>query len=78
MNNDKPKGELEEVFPLDLNKIKEGYTEKLTNLKSKLEKYTQSENSIIAEFHRYMGFEKPLTEAFKNEIEKYKIDENNK
>ena len=77
MNNDKPKGELEEVFPLDLNKIKEGYTEKLTNLKSKLEKYTQSENSIIAEFHRYMGFEKPLTEAFKNEIEKYKIDENN-
>ena len=77
MNNDKPKGELEEVLPLDLNKIKESYTEKLTNLKSKLEKYTQSENSIIAEFHRYMGFEKPLTEAFKNEIEKYKIDDNN-
>lgn len=77
MNNDKPKGELEEVFPLDLNKIKEGYTEKLTNLKSKLEKYSQTESSIIAEFHRYMGFEKPLTEAFKNEIEKYKIDDNN-
>ena len=77
MNNDKQKGELEEVFPLDLNKIKEGYTEKLTNLKSKLEKYNQTENSIIAELHRYMGFDKPLTEAFKNEIEKYKIDENN-
>ena len=77
MNNDKPKGELEEVFPLDLNKIKEGYTEKLTNLKSKLEKYSQTESSIIAEFHRYMGFEKPLTEAFKNEIEKYKIEDNN-
>ena len=62
---------------MDLNKIKEGYTEKLTNLKSKLEKYNQTENSIIAELHRYMGFDKPLTEAFKNEIEKYKIDENN-
>ena len=77
MNNDKPKGELEEVFPLDLNKIKETYTEKLKALKSKLEKYSQNENSIIAEFHRYMGFEKPLIEAFKNEIEKYKIDDNN-
>ncbi len=42
-----------------------------------MEKYSQTESSIIAEFHRYMGFEKPLTEAFKNEIEKYKIDDNN-
>ena len=77
MNNDKPKGELEDVFPLDLKKIKDGYTEKLTALKSKLEKYSQTESSIIAEFHRYMGFEKSLNEAFKNEIEKYKIDDEN-
>ena len=77
MNNDKPKGELEEVIPVDLKKIKEGYTEKLTALKAKLEKYNQSESSIIAEFHRYIGFEKSLTEAFKNEIEKYKLEDEN-
>ena len=77
MNNDKQKGELEEILPLDLKKIKEGYTEKLTALKSKLEKYSQNESSIIAEFHRYIGFEKSLTEAFKNEIEKYKLEDDN-
>ena len=77
MNNDKQKGELEEIVPIDLKKIKEGYTEKLTNLKSKLEKYSQTESSIIAEFHRYIGFEKSLTEAFKNEIEKYKLEDEN-
>ena len=77
MNNDKQKGELEEIVPIDLKKVKESYTEKLTSLKSKLEKYSQTESSIIAEFHRYMGFEKSLTEAFKNEIEKYKLEDEN-
>ena len=77
MNNDKQKGELEEIVPIDLKKVKESYTEKLTSLKSKLEKYSQTESSIIAEFHRYIGFEKSLNEAFKNEIEKYKLEDEN-
>lgn len=68
-------GELNDLFPnSNLDELKQKYYERLVNLKGKLEKFNSTEEGIVTELHRYKAYEKSCEEAFKNEIEKYKIN----
>ena len=74
LNSDQ-NGELSELFPnSDLDELKQKYYDRLVNLKAKLEKCNSAEESIVTELHRFKSYEKSCEEAFKTEIEKYKVD----
>ena len=73
INNDKD-GELSDFFSnSSLDEMKEKYSEKLNNLKKKLEEFNTKEDQIVTELHRYPQYEKSLSDAFKNEIINYRI-----
>ena len=74
LNSDQ-NGELSELFPnSDLDELKQKYYDRLVNLKAKLEKCNSAEETIVTELHRFKSYEKSCEEAFKSEIEKYKLD----
>ena len=73
INSDK-EGELSDFFSnSSLDEMKEKYSEKLNNLKKKLEEFNTKEDQIVTELHRYPQYEKSLSDAFKNEIINYRI-----
>lgn len=56
-----------------LDKIKAKYSDRLSNLKNRLENLNGKEEVLSTDLHRYKKYEKNVDELFKEEIEKYKI-----
>jgi hypothetical protein len=57
-------------------KLKERYYNKLSGLKTKLEKLNQKEEKVELELTtKFKHFDKTVDELFKQEIEQYKINE---
>ncbi len=55
--------------------IRKQYSERLIDLKNKMEKISNKEENLSSELHRYKHFEKNVDEIFKEEIDYYKISE---